>query len=587
MSMFGAPNIERLAKRKDIDGLIKALSYHKDKQIQDNAALALVRLRDIRAVEPLIDILQSLLENDPNARIETVMWILGELGDLRAIKPLIEILDPEAFDPFIDIFSTKFKKLNIHSQRVLDGAVDALFKIGEPAFGVMVQARTVEPLIALLGETRLQNYKASVRKFRSFRNGKLLEPSFTIEEQKYGAQRKVAAIMLGMMRDDRAVVPLISELSFKDYRETAATALINLGRLAVEPLIAALKDPNGELRAISAELLGEIGDKRALESLIKVLKDKEFNVRKNAAAALGKIGDERAIEALLKVLVDKDINRTAANSLKMLGWKPGRDPQGVQFFVVQNAWKQVVEMGEPAIEPLITLLEENNDDNLRWAAAEALGQIRDQRAVDPLIIALKDPDTTLRENAAAALGKIGDIRTIPSLIATIQSEDNTNVKSCLVEALSSMGTPAVEPLINLLGSDRKLDNVVIKALGNFLADHRTVEPLITVIKDKDGDHFNRLQAAYALAKIGDARAVEPLITLLQGSDISLRDAAAQSLVDLYTSGKLNPDHKQRILAFKPLITKVHEDTHIDVYSCSFNIRDEGHSIPGTGVDFPL
>jgi HEAT repeat protein len=41
------------------------------------------------------------------------------------------------------------------------------------------------------------------------------------------------------------------------------------------------------------------------------------------------------------------------------------------------------------------------------------GKIRDGRAVDPLIAALRDEDARVRENAAEALGKIRDVRATP------------------------------------------------------------------------------------------------------------------------------------------------------------------------------
>jgi len=52
---------------------------------------------------------------------------------------------------------------------------------------------------------------------------------------------------------------------------------------------------------------------------------------------------------------------------------------------------------------------------VRWCAAEALGEIKDVRAVEPLIAALRDPNAYVRWCAADALGKIGDARALPEL----------------------------------------------------------------------------------------------------------------------------------------------------------------------------
>jgi len=72
-------------------------------------------------------------------------------------------------------------------------------------------------------------------------------------------------------------------------RYNAALALGKIGKPAVEPLIAALKDKDSRVRYSAAWALGKIGDKRAVEPLIAALKDKDSTVRRDAAWALTKI----------------------------------------------------------------------------------------------------------------------------------------------------------------------------------------------------------------------------------------------------------------------------------------------------------
>jgi HEAT repeat protein len=51
----------------------------------------------------------------------------------------------------------------------------------------------------------------------------------------------------------------------------------------------------------------------------------------------------------------------------------------------------------------------------RWGAAEALGRMRDERVVEPLIGRLHDDDWRVRLKAAWSLGQIGDPRALPHL----------------------------------------------------------------------------------------------------------------------------------------------------------------------------
>jgi len=98
-----------------------------------------------------------------------------------------------------------------------------------------------------------------------------------------------------------------------------------------------------------------------------------------------------------------------------------------------------------AVEPLIVALKDE-DGYVRSMAARALGEIKDVRAVEPLIVALKDKDGFLRRWAAEALGKIKDVRAVEPLILAMKDE-NLFVRRKAAEALGKItivGT--IEPL---------------------------------------------------------------------------------------------------------------------------------------------
>ncbi len=76
-----------------------------------------------------------------------------------------------------------------------------------------------------------------------------------------------------------------------------------------------------------------------------------------------------------------------------------------------------------AIEPLLATLKETQLWSLARAAAQALGQIGDIRAVEPLVGALKGQDWQLRLVAAQALGQIGDAHSVRSLVTFVNDAD--------------------------------------------------------------------------------------------------------------------------------------------------------------------
>jgi len=80
-----------------------------------------------------------------------------------------------------------------------------------------------------------------------------------------------------------------------------------------------------------------------------------------------------------------------------------------------------------SLESIIEALR-NEDPDIRWEAARALGVIRDPRAVEPLIAALADTDPDVRRKAALALAKIHDQRAVEALLACSMKDENQVVR---------------------------------------------------------------------------------------------------------------------------------------------------------------
>ncbi|MEO1399912.1 MAG: HEAT repeat domain-containing protein [Cyanobacteria bacterium J06635_1] len=102
-----------------------------------------------------------------------------------------------------------------------------------------------------------------------------------------------------------------------DTRNIAASALINLGSLAVPELITALADPEPMIHSRAAFALGQIGEP-AIAPLSAPLNHRSETVRRRAAFALGQIGPP-AVPALLETLTANGLaqRKAAAYGLGM------------------------------------------------------------------------------------------------------------------------------------------------------------------------------------------------------------------------------------------------------------------------------
>lgn len=92
---------------------------------------------------------------------------------------------------------------------------------------------------------------------------------------------------------------------------------------ALEPLLAALRDPSRDVRWVAIEALGELRDRRAVQPLVQHLKRREAYrwSGRLVANALGAIGGREAMDALSAMLADPDpfVRRCAALALLRQG----------------------------------------------------------------------------------------------------------------------------------------------------------------------------------------------------------------------------------------------------------------------------
>lgn len=149
-----------------------------------------------------------------------------------------------------------------------------------------------------------------------------------------------------------------------------------------------------------------------------------------AVMELGRLGTDEAVDLLVSALSRQDgVARAAARELGRLAhprsFKPLADFLGSPE-VHESIAGALIQIGPKALEVLTETLR-SEDALARRTAARALGEIRDSRAVEPLVEVLQgDPDCTARTAAAHALGQIKDKRAIWALVNTLKLRDEAD-----------------------------------------------------------------------------------------------------------------------------------------------------------------
>jgi len=146
----------------------------------------------------------------------------------------------------------------------------------------------------------------------------------------------------------------------------------------------------------------------ALPLLLSGLHDQDASIQESSIKSLGELGYPDAIAPLIQKIDDPNlkIKIAAGKTLGKLGWKPENIEEKINFFIANDQWDDLKQMGPDAVDPLIKLLSNNlkefrfqnkhpshslSDD--KWftlssninAIINVLGEIQDVRAWNPLI----------------------------------------------------------------------------------------------------------------------------------------------------------------------------------------------------------
>jgi hypothetical protein len=195
-------------------------------------------------------------------------------------------------------------------------------------------------------------------------------------------------------------------------------------------------------------------ERKDFRGLIKALRNSDVTIQWQAAYALGKMGQE-GVDHLLDALSHKN-REVKLGAIEALG-----------------------EIKDPRAVPLLIDLLKDESVEVRWAAAIALGEIGDRRAIQPLVTSLGDADRYARFGAAISLENLH-----------WKPENDTEKAYFLLgkqdwDELGKMGEAAIKPLNQALRDSHVDVRMKVMELIGHIGSEKGIHGMMRGLMDEN------------------------------------------------------------------------------------------------------
>lgn len=520
--------IEALGKLRAIESAeaLASIAGTRDFFLAFPALESLMQIGDARVVSGIVPLLDDELLREPAA------VALGKLGDEQAVEPLVHELNttPEMAQVIAESLTTlydRYDKLYVEGKFIADLSRRA------------INAEGAQNLLDALDQASPERLRG-LALVLGWLEGKAVDQALT---RLLGHESARSDVIEALVRHGSGVTALLIEQLQADDIEVRRSAVVALGRIgdarATTPLIEALDDSELTIPAVNA--LAKIGDQSAFEALLALVGHSDAAVRQAVIGALNSLGSREMPARVTPLLSDPDAN-VRESAVKIAGYFGY--PECAEL-LVDRCHDQDERVRRAAIEHLPFLQDERVVDTLvhslqqetprvRASAASAIAHVDSPRVQPLLISALDDEDSWVRYFAARALGGRKFAGSIDALERVVQTDVSTHVRIAALEALGQIGGVRAATIAASFveSNDPDLANAALVALGG-IAHPSATEPLIKSLRSLKADR--RRQAAAALGQQRNPDVLEHLKrTAAADEEAAVYEAAMVSLSQLAT-----------------------------------------------------
>ncbi len=281
----------------------------------------------------------------------------------------------------------------------------------------------------------------------------------------------------------------------------------------LRPLLEAMASRKLDVCLRGARGLAALGDERAFGTLLQLSRESEAAARVSAAKALQALGDPRSIKRLRMMLHDGDPQVRDAAFSALAALESSQPLRTARAALAANA----VDVRQRALQLLVTTVRESGAS---------------EEAQELLLTALNDGDHGVRQEAFKSTLNLeiegGGPKTLRFLLQSIHADVRWEV---LQEAMAYPGDETYRAVVLDMFADegsRNREAAFRHALDRWPSDqHRTAFERALTVRHTD----LRLEAVMELARLDGAAVTDLLVQSLDDEDSVVRLAVVEALVD--------------------------------------------------------
>ena len=534
-----AERLGRIGHSAAVLPLIAVLqAQSEDKSVKSVASQALRKIRDPRAIQPLV---------------EALGWDDAAIG--QTVADTLEGFMPQAAPALLGVLqSSRTDTQRYWAVRILGGSTDS---------------ETVGPLIAALQDRSEKVRAEAARSLGRLKARSAIHPlTDTLLRDPLPPVREEAARALGEIGDEQALEALKQALGELPYevRAGALTAMERMGDEAIPLFLQALDEDDDRTRSQAATalertghvdklierlavetgttagpsylLLLKIAETGVVESLIQALALPDLQGRVRICQILGEVRSKSAVAALSEVAVDDSEWAVRAHALGALIRIDERQTQALWLRQLREDEENVrewilasmSELSPTVLESILPdLLPQLRDPNLkiRRSMVRLVGSIRSEQVERALVESLTDSAVDVRAQAASMLGHFSHQDTVRALERSLEDSESL-VRGAAVRALGrirdSTSIPALARAFES-ADDSYSDDIARSLAAMKRNDLLALTDLLMGLRSPQA----RAGVAYALGLKHDPRALRLLEAFLVDEEPLVRSSAARAL----------------------------------------------------------